>query len=465
MKTLSGKSQYIVDVGDCETSPLLGRKKAERPETETEADRPSPKLCRSILTFLNLGMQTTAINATFAGLIAVLIWWLDLNLSSYCFGKSWDDIPVAFQRMRLTTEVVESFFIQFWSLSCLAPQISWSATKKMAIPYWNVIAASVDVIFRLFFFAYGFYGQGWQTIVGNIVFFGIMFLNHSKVAMQYLRNPKSKLDVFLMSSKLSTQFITGMVLSLLFNHIFLTMYHKTSESIKTFMCSLLPVIFAISKFITNIIIGNLAKYKCFEKGTMLVIGLQVSTTLVARMVQASNESFVGFVAISIVHGILNVFDKLALPIRNKITKFVLKRETTSSPVFLADQTLIGMVTETAAVILSCSSVYITMYYYMRDETSGQRYNGYELFYQALKRIGVAASIDFFFNTIAVKIQADLYHIPIMQEWKLHWKFIVITHMVQIIISMIYFSEYLDQVTMPVRFKALNNSCITPFSRL
>ena len=440
-------------------------------ENDLMHDRPvSLPVCSSTLACFTVSLQTTVCFGVIAGLFAAFLHWLELNVSTYCLVP-WIDIPEGIKRTRLIVDIIEGMVTMFWTFSCIAPVCGWSTTRDLNILHWCTIAAFMDAISRFVLFTFQQYGRKIESYCGYVVFLCNMFFIYHRYLKHRLGQPYYRNNTVLLTLKLSLQFSVGFILSIPFNYIFLEIYNKSAGMEKTILTCGLIIVFAIPKFLLSHIITNIKGVYSSGEGINFAVALLTATTLVSRLVQARSENLVYFMIISFVHGIFNVIDKLSLPLRRKLVRFVCKCKNNGenthvdTSLFLANQSLISIITETTSVIFSSAAAYILLYYYKREESTGQRYNGFDLFKEMATRSSIAVAIELIFNVFALKIHAYLYSIPVINVWKSKWKFIVSTHFLQIFFIVIFYSRYIDNVLLRDYLQTANSTCIGFFQRI
>ena len=430
--------------------------------------------CKSlwpVLKFIRRSFELSVICGSLFGLFATLLWWIELNSKPRCFGE-WNGIPMHTQRYIMMADAVKVSILMFWPLLIIAPICSWSMIKESNILFWCTIAGFVDIIDRCFFLIFEHYGQRWKSYVGNFIFSVISFIVFYKFAKYRKKQSNNNTSTILVALKLGLQIMVGLVIFLPYNYQFLTFYQESSQLVKTMLsCSLIALVY-IPKLIISSVITNLHGIYKPDEGIVFAVAFLVNSTMVTRLTQARVESLTYFIIISFVHEICNVIDKIALPLREKLSKLCCRRRNgliheaaSSSEKYIAHQSLVNMITETSSVIMSNAAAYILVYYYKKGESTGKREEGSILFREMVIRSSIAVCIDWFFNIIALKIQNDRYKIPVVRVWKGQWKFILIIHLIQITLNIVYFASYINDLLL---VDVLHNSteyCVGLFKRL
>ena len=403
----------------------------------------------SQLKYVKASFQATVVCGVIFGLFATFLWWININMNPSCSGR-WDDIPSKIHRIALTSDAFQAITTMFWPILTIAPICSWSMIKASNMIFWSTIGGLVDVIDRLFLYVFAHYKAHYKSYVANVIFLLIEFIVFYKFAKYRQEQSTNNDNTVKITLKISIQFIIGMPLALLHNYLFLKLFEDASESTKVILsCSLIAVLY-VPKLIIGNVITNLHGIYRPNESIVFAASFLINSTMVTRLAQAKLENLKYFIAVSFVHGIFSVVDKLILPIRDKLCKCVCRRRNNlfiDSALFteqyIAHQTLISIITETTSVIMSNAAAYLLVYYYKREESTGREQEGMILLREMVIRSSIAVSIEWIFNIISLKIQNERYNIPVLRLWKSEWKFIMITHLIQIIYVVVYFADYVN----------------------
>ena len=441
----------------------------ERDISFKESRRATGSLWSSLWTCSKVSLETV-LSGVLVGLFATLLWWIELNVRPYCLGD-WSKIPSKMHRTGLIVDIVEGMTVMFWSLCCIAFLCHWTIVKELNLLYICTFGAFMDVINRLILFIFVHYGRRWKSYIGNIIFLVTTFIIYFRFAKYRRDQAGSNYCVIMLTLKLSLQFTVGLLITTFLNYIFLEVYYKSTSLEQTILACVLVIIFFIPKFLINNVITGLNGICKPGEEIAFAVTYITAVTMISRLLQAKIETLSYYIIISIIHGIFNVIDKLSLPLRRKLVRFVCKCKNNGenthvdTSLFLANQSLISIITETTSVIFSSAAAYILLYYYKREESTGQRYNGFVLFKEMAKRSSIAVAIELIFNVFALKIHAYLYSIPVINVWKSKWKSIIIVHVVQIFFIVIMFSEYIDNVLLRDYYIKANITCFGFFKRV
>ena len=428
---------------------------------------------KSLMAYLKMSLESTVCCGMLAGLFGTLLWWLELNLGTYCPTK-WENVPQSIHHRRLLVDVFIIGIVQFWVFTCIAPLCRWPTIKKLSMIYICTIGALLNIVNHLIFYVLINYSKKWKECIGSLILLVTSFTVCYRFAQHRKETENAHYNAFVLALKVSLQFTIGILVSVSFNLAFLDFYYNSSPFKRTMLACGLTIACSIPKFFINLVI--IRQHRICRPGDeiMFVIAYMTATTVCTRLMQAKIEKLSYFVIISVLHGLLIVFDKLALLLKRKLLSLMcckckrkdshqFRSENISS--FLANQTLISTINETTSVIFSSSVAYLVKYYYAREEGTNKRYNGYLLLKEMVIRCSLAIAIELVFNAITVKMQTCLYNLPIISVWKRNWKSIIIVHMIQMFLISLYFSKFIDNVILEEHYIVANVTCFGFFKRV
>ena len=405
------------------------------------------------------------------GLFATFLWWVELNVRMYCFAD-WSMVPEGIHRTQLFVGITETLIYNWWAFSCIAPLCGWPVSKELNLVHYCIIGGLLDDIVRLVMYIYGHYSSIWKSYAGNMIFLMTSFA----ICYRFARHCKT-LNVdyssLVLALALSLQFVAGLLVSIPFNMWFLDLYYTSSSIDQTVLTSFLIVVFAIPKLFLNHIITSIHGICTPGDEIMLAVAYLTGSTVICRLMQAKIDDLNHFIVISLVHGFLNVADKLSLPLRRRVLSVICsncmedknkQNPSVSALLFLANQTHISIITETTCVVFTSAAAYLLRYYYDRKEVTGERYNGFMLFQEMAIKCSIGVGVEFVVNVISLVILSGLYNVPVISVWRNKWKFIIVVHVVQVVFTVLYFSEYLDNVIVRDYYEKSNSTCFGFFKR-
>ena len=126
--------------------------------------------------------------------------------------------------------------------------------------------------------------------------------------------------------------------------------------------------------------------------------------------------------------------------------------------------MVNMITETTSVIMSNVAAYLLGYYFKKEDITGKIQVESFVIRAIVIRSSIAVFIEWFFNIIALKIQNDCYKISVLRVWKLHWKFIMVIHLIHIIYVIVYSGHYVNVMLMDDMVRNSTQKCIGWFRK-
>ena len=422
---------------------------------------------------LKVNVECTIVCGVVVGLFATFLWWLDLIIRQHC-SPDWEKIPERIYRTHLIVDIVIVLIINFWAFSLIAPLCGWSVSKELNLVCYCIIGGLLDTVDRLVVYIYGHYSKIWRYYVGSVIF----LLTSFAICYRFARHCKTALNVsyntFVLTLKLGLQVVVGFVVSLVLNLLVFELYYKSSPDDRTILACVLIVAFAVPKLFINHIATSIRGICTPGDEIMLSIAYLTGSTVVCRVLQAKINDLKPFIVISLVHGVLNVFDKLLSPLQRRVLSFMChicedsgsnEGRSTKVSLFLANQALVLSITETTCVVLSVAAAYLLRHYYEKDEITGQRYDGLALLKDMAMKCGIGIGIEFVFNVVALQIHTYLYNVPIFSVWKGKWKFILISHIIQVMFIVLYFSVPINDVLIRNYYIKANSTCFGFFERV
>lgn len=437
-----------------------------------------PSFIKSLLKCAGISFQTTVLFGILFGVLAATLWWVDLNLSKICHKydvdlKNWYDMPKTLIQIRVSNMVFKVAILQQWSFACLILVYEKSLLRRLNMFSCNALVSCIMMIIILFTFVFDVYQYQWKSYVGNVIFIFITALNHIRIAKYHRETMQhGSCNVLLLATKLSLQFILGLVVYLPICYLLIPIYTKLPPLTIAIVSASVPVVLALPKCFVGYVIGRIKGVYSPGNAVVFTLVMHNSATLATRLLQAGNPNLLVFIGISILHGALNIFEKLLLPVRDKISQRLCKRgnpKMTRRPKrvsrLIADQTLFSMMTETTAIVIGCASTEIIKYHYRRNN-DGTRYPGFALFSVVSERAAYAVLIEFICNIIALQIQTYYHNLPVMRVWLLRWRWFLCAQLIVVIYSIIYYPGHLDDAILDRHISKENRTaCLGPFQRL
>ena len=424
--------------------------------------------CANLSQCVMVSFTSTVLSGVAVGLVVTVLWWIEFNVRGHCFAE-WDAIPSRVRHQKLIVRIVEAMILMFWPLLCITPVISWSTARELNLLSFCIIAGLLESLCHSLLYIFGYYDSRLKSYIGNVLFLSVLFYICSKVAIMYIRKRGINTNVIVLTLKLGLQFILGFLLSLLFNYIFIGLYNKASEFHKFLLTCALIFVFFLPKLVLTCSITNANDIYSPGQGILFAVSYLTCTTVAARLAQSKIEKLPYFVGLSVVHGVFNIIDKVMIPLREKICRIIFKREASEARElyvrhYIANQSLVSIITETTSIILNCSVIYILYHYYEGDGEVNIKYEGSTPFNDWIERVTTAVSIEFVMNVVALMVQIYL-RIPVVSTWKEKWRFILFVHVIQMFFFVVYYSGYLNDMLIKKYGGNTNRTCIGFFNRI
>ena len=386
--------------------------------------------CCRLLKFTEMSLKLTLLCGVLFGVFTTFFWWIPVSLEVYC-SLTWANSPYTIRRFRVLKDSIQDMIVYFWPFLAIAPICSWSMIRKSTILFWCAIAGLLVIAGRFYLFIFHHYRPLWESYVGNVIFCVTAFIVFYKFARYRQQQTGNNESTIIVTLKLYVQLVFGTAIALPYNYLFLMFYYNSSNLYKTLVsCSIIAVLY-IPKIIIANVITNLRGICRPDEGITFAAAFLVISTMVPRLTQAGLEGdLTYFTIISLFHGIFNVLDKLSLRLRRKISNFICQR---SDDVmneswiyvrqYIAHQSLISIITETSSIIWSNLRLYLMFH----------SYNEYFTLRDLCRKLGIAVFIELIFNVIALKLQNDLFDIPVLNVWQNERKTLIVIHLVQIVL--------------------------------
>ena len=385
-----------------------------------------------------------------SGIAAIVsfVLWLSIHLGAICrrLDGTWYKMPIGIQKSLLTLEVAQCSTLQCWYLCIMLPIFGWKVIKKVNVVPWFIIVASIDAIYRLELNVYRRYNHTWSSYPMNFLFAATIFLVSYKVASQYQENIGQK---FRLAFKLGAQFYVGFPVALILNYVVLYYFNIIPEKARAILASLSPALVVMSKAIARLCVEKIEGINHPGTSVLLLMSLYTAPIILFRVLQTKLHGFWMYFIIAIVHGIESIFDKITLPLQEYILhrccmkgqhRHVSKKRKPRVNRLFADLAIVSMISESSAIIVSSVVLQICRYYYGSDE-QGRTYHISTLIEACCWQVITGITVEFFFNTISIKIQTYYYNIPIIRVWKANKRWLIAMLLINTVIGILYFGDY------------------------
>ena len=392
-------------------------------------------------------------------LVAIAVLVLDFNTVDLCYEKTlnWNTMPPIIQRIRVVSQSVEGFIIELWQFLIMLCMFGYSVLKKLNLLMINLLAALVDVCYRLVLQTFGIYKHSWMSYPLNALF-GSVVLGNSFIIARYLAQGGKKKEVFKVTCLLAFQFLFGIPVAFILVYEIFPWYTGRSELEKVFIAGACPLIVSVPKVLARALVPKL---DCVHPGVLhlLVGGLYSTSAIVFRVMQAELTSFKFFIALGICHAVIDLLERLTITMRDYLWKSLFRwlvrcnrsqedqemrfsarhARTPRSMRFVADVSIQLLLTEPTALVTAVG--FIQVYTFMYPDISNPSVP--ELVWGFLERCATGLAIDVVFNTLSVWLQVRVFNIAVLKVWNSNnWRTHFIANIIFTLMSMLYFTEYL-----------------------
>ena len=381
------------------------------------------------------------------GLLAVGIELADFIFGEWCYDMSdkWNQMPKRVQILRVTTSAMEGAFIQMSNFTCISLSFPCSLIKDLHLLTLSVLAAFVDISYRLYMQMLGLYGASWRSFPLNVLFIGFVVLSNFLLARHF--HPRSLKNTLKLDFILSAQFIFAIPVSLFLWYVMFPWYLSQDEDIKIIIATFSPLICLLPKAISRL--GAQTLYGIVHPGNAHVLVASVyAFAIVFRIMQSELNDFSSFVVLGIAHAAIDLIERLTITMRDHIWEYLyrlVRRQRTPMPKyrsprsrrFIADVSIQIMLQEAAGLVsvLGLMTIYKALY------TREKPFIDQQMMMEFFKRAAAGLLVDLFFNTISVLIQTRVMNIAVCRVWKKKWRYHCVINFFVSVIGMVYCSKY------------------------
>ena len=393
-------------------------------------------------------------------LVAIAVLVLDLNTVDLCYEKTlnWNTMPPIVQRIRVVSQSVEGFIIELWQFLIMLCMFGYSVLKKLNLLTINLLAALVDVCYRLVLQTFGIYKHSWMSYPLNALFGSVVLGNSFIIARHMAKHVAQrgrKKEVLKVTCLLAFQFLFGIPVAFILVYEIFPWYTGRSELEKVFIAGACPLIVSVPKVLARALVPKL---DCVHPGVLhLLVGCLYSTSaIVFRVMQAELTSFKFFIALGICHAVIDLLERLTITMRDYLWQSIFRwlvrckrsqemrfsarhARTPRSMRFVADVSIQLLLTEPTALVTAVG--FIQVYTFMYPDFSNPSVP--DLVWGFFERCATGLAIDVVFNTLSVWLQVRVFNIAVLKVWNSkNWRAHFIANIVFTLMSMLYFTEYL-----------------------
>ncbi|XP_031555656.1 uncharacterized protein LOC116292471 [Actinia tenebrosa] len=411
-----------------------------------------PTIKNSFWECLKSVLLIQTLGGSLVGFVAVVIVFLDFSTVEWCYDENshFNDIPIDVQRLRVTAQTVEGFFIEMWDFFCIITVFPLSLIKELHLLTFNVLASFIDVTYRLYFQMYGVYRISWMSFPLNALFCMVIVINNYALARHFC--PASLKKRLKMDFILSAQFILGIPVALFLVYKIFPIYVAQSEFMKLVIAAASPVFSAIPKVVSRL--GAQTLKEVIHPGTAFVFVTVIygASAIVFRVMQAELTSLGLFTALGVAHAVIDLLERITITMRDHIWEYLYrlvrgqrsrqpKYRSPRSRRFIADVSIQIMMQESTALITALG--FVNVYQLMYNEIPFSNYKN--IIVGFFLRASIGLLIDLVFNVLSLLIQTRVMNIAVNRVWKKKWRYHLLVNTVLVCVSILYFSGHLFEI--------------------
>ena len=438
-----------------------------------------PSLLKSVVDSAWVVLQLIVLGGIILALFGVICFYIDINTADLCHWVPLQVLGRLRKRIRVAGVAFQGFLIEFWQFLILWTMFKWPLLKELNLLTITLLVAFVDVSYRLFLYIFDAYKAPLVPYPLNFLFALLLLYSSYAVGRQFF--PESKSEALKLAFKLCAQFLSGMPITYFFIYCAFSWFARTPPGFKRVMIAVISPIGVIpTKVVSRLCAIHLEGVN--HPGTSYAIAAVSygASSIVFRTLQAGIESFELFLVLSIGYGVVYIFERLTVPLRdyywNKLGLWCCwccccrcchrrgqyNVRTPRSQRLTADMSIQGMLFESTAIAYSIGVIQV---YYLVYGASHDKLAVFRV--EVVRRILVALAVEFVFNSIAVLFQIRYMNIPVIRVWRHNWRKHLIIAFITTSMSVVYYTEYLLQL-LRAEYKAeadgfpLTGNCTKPF---
>ena len=414
------------------------------------------------------------------GSIAILILVLDFNTADVCFdwqNSNWTALPKRTQAVMVTAACCEAYVVQLWSFLVVLSLFGWPLIKDLNLLVLNLLGAFVDTCYRLYLQVFNIYKRSWMSFPLNAIFVLILLMNSLLIGREIARRNengrrgrmKKTLQVFAM---LLAQFAFGLPITFLLVYVLIPWYDRANETNRAVIAGSVPLVTAMPKVIVRLAAQRIDFLHPGDSHALLVV-VNFASAIVFRVMQAELTNLKFYILLSLVHGAIDLLERLTIVIRDYLWYFIYKKlkqcgvETTLNAArfrtprsmrLVADVSIQMILGESTSLIAAVG--FIQLYKFMYSDGSPQ-----SPFDQFFIRVSIALSIDFVFNSFSLWLQMSYLNVAVARVWRKKWRKHMLIGLIITIVTLCYFTTHLFAVVEDRNIsKAKVFNCMGPFTK-
>ena len=422
-----------------------------------------PSVLKSVVDSAWVVLQLTIWGGNVMGLYVFIYFYVDINTASICEWVPYQRRQRLQKNVWVAGQAVQAFLLEFWQFLILSTMFKWQLLKELSLLAITVLVAFVDLSYTLFLriFHPAFKSESpWFPYPLDVLFALLVLYSSYTVGRKFF--PESKSEALKLGFKLCAQFIFGIPVAFLLRYAAFPWFARTPPGFKRMIfAAVAPMILLPGKMISRLCAIQLEGVNHPGTSYAIVATLYGASSIVFRTLQAGIESFELFVVLSIGHGVVYIFERLTVPLRdyywNKLGLWCCwccccrcchrrgqyNVRTPRSQRLTADMSIQGMLFESTAIAYSIGVPY---FYYLVYGIPGKKPVAAFRVEAVVRRILVALAVEFVFNSIAVLFQIRYMNIPVIRVWKRNWRKHLVLNFITTVFTLLYFTGFMTQLT-------------------
>ena len=282
------------------------------------------------------------------------------------------------------------------------------------------------------------------------------------------------------SAILAAQLAFGIPIGLGLVYGIIPLYSRQDETYRAVIAGALPLLTAIPKVIVRLTAQRINFLHPGDSHVLLSV-LYSTSTIVFRVMQAELSSLELFVMLSLVHGAVDLLERLTIVVRDYLWYFIYKIiinrnaeveamlsadrfRTPRSMRFIADMSIQMILGESTSLVAAVG--FIQLYSFMYNN-HGLSFSDMHLVTDFFIRVSIALSIDFVFNSFSFWLQMSYFNIAVVRVWKKKWRKHMVVGLILTSVTMCYFTTHLFAVVKEKHKSGATMrhfNCTGPFSK-
>ncbi|PFX27120.1 hypothetical protein AWC38_SpisGene8193 [Stylophora pistillata] len=267
------------------------------------------------------------------GLLALLILVLDFNSVDLCYDRQlhghWNSLPNKIQAIIVSAETVEAYASQMSPFLLIITMFGWPLVKRLNLLILNLLGAFFDTCYRVCLAVFGIYRKSWMSFPLNALFFIMVLMNSVLVGREIAKNTVGERSrkvrkVLRVSSILSAQLAFGIPIAFVLVDVLIPLYGRQDETYRAVIAGALPLFTAVPKVILRLAAQRIDFLHPGDSHVLLGV-LYMTFAIVFRVIQAELTSLRLFIALSFVHGAVDLLERLTIVVRDYLWYFIYKK--------------------------------------------------------------------------------------------------------------------------------------------